>query len=88
MKKIKYTTLFDYAVKEWHLTWNECHQIFFKTGAIECNGITEPFYYDDLVIEIDDDVFPPMWGEEYGKAMQIIRSFMADNGCADIKFYS
>jgi hypothetical protein len=87
MKKIKYTTLFEYAIKEWRMTWNECHQIFFKTNAIDFHGLSDIFYYDDLVDEIDNEVFPPLWSEKYGRAMQIIRRFMENNGCCDVRFY-
>jgi hypothetical protein len=87
MSKIKYTTLFNYAVKEWRLTWNECHQIFFKTNAIPFNGVSEVFYYDDLADEIDNEALPPLWSEKYGKAMDIIRWYMGNNGCNDIRFY-
>jgi hypothetical protein len=88
MKRLKYTTLFDYAVKEWRLSWSECHRIFFKTNAINFNGTSDDFYHEDLVDEIDNICFPPMWGKDYGKAMDIIRSFMVKNGYMGVKFYS
>jgi hypothetical protein len=87
VSQIKYTTLFNYAVKVWGLTWSEYHKYFFKFNAIKFNGMTETFYLEDLENEIDDEILPPLWNDSYGKAMNIIRHFMLDNGYNELKFY-
>ena len=85
--RITYKTIFNHAAKHWDLKWARCQEVFVKTGALDYNGVTEPFYQDDLESDIEDNCDIVGWSGDFLLAMTIILSYIRTTGKDGLTIY-